>query len=503
MELITTENKIREIENDILNFKIENFDDINKLEYIDNQLRLINDVLVPNLIIPTEPVGIPEKYVKISEKCTCKTQWNIGVKLGYGNGNLYEVCKTGNCSYTLKIQDAGNIFETEVKTLYALQNWKHSPKIYATWTCEGKGYIIMEKVYKLKKINYSNIIGVLQQLHKMKRVHGDLHSGNIMNNKNGDIMFTDFGHSCYFPTGTELCNTMNSKMLLHPLNFELAKRMDYVKFQQSINIQTSLKIWNKLKDIQSQPIYVDNFEDAKLYQDSGRKIIVNKPEFVTFTSDTEKDEIINNFTNYPNIIFMGFEINNTASIYMAMYFQYIPLLLFSHMHTFIFKPVDGYDKYFTAFYDEMDYNTHKVVFEDFEYTNLRSIITYNFPLNNFSSIKHIEFKNMKNLTDISELQSVIYSNIFDVTIHFNNTPMLKQFDVLKNPIMRYNTLKISNYSIDSTIIPHLNTIFTYPKNVILENVSGITENMFKEINNIRKRSFGFDTLDGLQPIQII
>lgn len=149
--------------------------------------------------IPKKP---PNKFARITEKCQMNKVWKKNKRIG--SGSVGSVYLTGEKSpYVLKIQKDDQEFRREVMILKKLVGWKHAPKIEAMWTCKGKGYIVMEK---LEKIKYSKseslkkIQQVLKQLHSKNITFPDCHSDNVMMRKDGTVVLIDFGWSEYFTT---------------------------------------------------------------------------------------------------------------------------------------------------------------------------------------------------------------------------------------------------------------------------------------------------------------
>ncbi len=147
------------------------------------------------VVTPVSPIGTPSKFKKIIEDCQKNKTFKKKKKLGEGKyGSAYQVCKVNDCKFAIKEQNADSEFKHEVDALYALNSWKHSPKIHAAWTCNGKGYIIQDLVYKCKKNpGYDELRKVIDQMRSKGWVHVDIHSGNIMCTKDGTLMLIDFG----------------------------------------------------------------------------------------------------------------------------------------------------------------------------------------------------------------------------------------------------------------------------------------------------------------------
>ena len=129
--------------------------------------------------------------------------WEKKDELGRGqNGVTYIACKDkDDCNYVLKIQDLNEEFYTEVICLESFKNTKNIvPKIYAAWTCDNRGYFVIEKLDKCdptkfdinNKENYKEITNLLKKFKEKGWLHVDIHPGNVMC-KNGKFILIDFG----------------------------------------------------------------------------------------------------------------------------------------------------------------------------------------------------------------------------------------------------------------------------------------------------------------------
>ena len=146
------------------------------------------------------------KTKNLLENCTQVKQWAKKRQLGKGAvGQVYRACKSGNCTFIVKVQKSDAEFKNEVRLLQYLQGWKHVPKLYDAWMCKGKGYIVQEELSDLKmpkKTAYIQLKQIFKQLHSKNVVQPDCHDGNIMQRSDGTIVLIDFGWGAYFPTKT-------------------------------------------------------------------------------------------------------------------------------------------------------------------------------------------------------------------------------------------------------------------------------------------------------------
>jgi predicted Ser/Thr protein kinase len=151
--------------------------------------------------------GAPERISKILEKCELGKSWKKKQVLGSGSvGRTYHVCKGTDCEYVMKVQKDDYEFRNEVKVMRKLRNFKHAPELVGAWTCKGKGYIVEEKLTKLKgtkEEKYKKVKKALKLLNAKRIAFPDCHVDNVMMRKDGTVVFIDFGWATYFSTATE------------------------------------------------------------------------------------------------------------------------------------------------------------------------------------------------------------------------------------------------------------------------------------------------------------
>lgn len=160
------------------------------------------------------PVEVMKKIEYIIGDCDWKRLWKKRKLVGRGSvGCVYSACGKDGCDYVIKIQKDDEEFRTEVDILSRINGWVHGPKIYGVWKCGGMGYIVEEKLVKLKytkAVSLDKIYNILGDLHKKYRiVFPDAHSGNIMMRKDGTIVLIDFGWAVYFKTKKTKINEDN------------------------------------------------------------------------------------------------------------------------------------------------------------------------------------------------------------------------------------------------------------------------------------------------------
>lgn len=143
-----------------------------------------------------------------------------------------------------------NSFENEVALQLSTSSVGLSPVVYNSWVCEyqsiwGNGLqdvLVMDNIYETLydkcKNDYEYHVGVVEiikELHIYGVFHGDLHSRNIMVEKDGKPVIIDFGKSKSMPGSIEevywcilhdlqnLFNTLPSKSILRNLVIEYAR----------------------------------------------------------------------------------------------------------------------------------------------------------------------------------------------------------------------------------------------------------------------------------------
>ena len=147
-------------------------------------------------------VGIPTNFLSIVEDCTQNEIWKKTDKLvGSGKaGSVYIACKTtDDCEYVIKVQEENKEYYTEIEALLSLQHTKAVPKVFAAWTCGKFGYFVIEKLYPCIHHNNNSMwiaVGIkLDIIRKEGYLQVDIHNGNVMCNKQGQVVLIDFGYA--------------------------------------------------------------------------------------------------------------------------------------------------------------------------------------------------------------------------------------------------------------------------------------------------------------------
>ena len=207
--------------------------DVNNLTSIGKSGKLLD-------VTPVAPFSSLSGFENIIENCDQK-QWTQESYISKGKyGQVYVACDTlGSCDYVLKIQNQTNDFHTEVIAMHELQKTGVVPKIYAAWTCKGKGYIIMEKLAICKMTSsekYKQIKKNLEKIYNAGWLFIDIHPGNFLCRNNGkDLVLIDFGWAVKKgPLGDK------QTYPYHPVSedFGLVADWHFLKTLQNYNLET-------------------------------------------------------------------------------------------------------------------------------------------------------------------------------------------------------------------------------------------------------------------------
>lgn len=181
--------------------------------------------------------SVQKRHKSIIEDCMNNEEWIQKTLLGSGlSGKVYIACSRNNpsdCEYALKTQYANEMFYNEVEALQELQGIRGIPKIYQAWTCNGIGYMVLERLYPVDYITKKEgrvIQRITDEMLDKNWLYTDLHSGNIMINKNGNIILTDFGWAVKKRKGT---------YPEHPLSLSYGRPL---RFDELVAVSSSMSL---------------------------------------------------------------------------------------------------------------------------------------------------------------------------------------------------------------------------------------------------------------------
>jgi hypothetical protein len=152
---------------------------------------------------PVKPVGpgIPADFQPVVENCNANLMWAQDDELGKGDvGATYTTSRIPSNpedrEYALKVQEDSTAFRTEVHALVDLKNTGVVVKIHAAWTCDKKGYIVMDKLKECdieETALYGHIATALKTIDDKGWLHTDVRLENVMCQENGSVVLIDFG----------------------------------------------------------------------------------------------------------------------------------------------------------------------------------------------------------------------------------------------------------------------------------------------------------------------
>jgi hypothetical protein len=137
------------------------------------------------------------------EECVKEMQGPINTDCGKVTV-ICDVCENQACDSSvqnliLKEQQINSEFVNEVAIMRRLAEVEYTdaPRILRAFTCNGVGYIIMQRAVTCKKVHTREKIKQLcQDLYDETGIlHMDAHAGNVMCDENGTPQFIDFGLS--------------------------------------------------------------------------------------------------------------------------------------------------------------------------------------------------------------------------------------------------------------------------------------------------------------------
>lgn len=220
-------------------------------------------------------IGIPKSFRDIVEDCTQNNKWKKDKLLGSGKaGSVYIACKTADdCEYVIKIQNQNKEYYAEIEALSSLQHTKAVPKVFAAWTCDKFGYFVMEKLYPCIHHTDNSIwmaVGIkLDIIRKEGYLQVDIHNGNVMCNKEGQVVLIDFGYAVKRTDKgdkQEYPDHIVSENYGIPLTWEYLEIVQENNYNQYLNPKRTQQQKDRDKDIR------------KKYQDAKAKVLLNKQE---------------------------------------------------------------------------------------------------------------------------------------------------------------------------------------------------------------------------------
>lgn len=132
--------------------------------------------------------------------CACNQRWLKMTKLGSGMyGQVHRACRLESSGrYVVKVQPDNSNSRAEVQAYLALAKLRITPKMYAAWSCRGKLYIVLERLFVCTRSPQQTLKRVEVLLDRMEEhgwLHGDVHSGNVMCTRSNRVVLLDFGLS--------------------------------------------------------------------------------------------------------------------------------------------------------------------------------------------------------------------------------------------------------------------------------------------------------------------
>lgn len=119
------------------------------------------------------------------------------MRLGSGvNGAVYLACRekrSEDCDYVVKVQPHNQQAKAELEAYLSLEKERLTPKLHAAWLCNGKMYLVLDRVFECSDLTRSQVKHKLDKLHRLGWLHVDVHKGNVMCDKKGRVVLIDFG----------------------------------------------------------------------------------------------------------------------------------------------------------------------------------------------------------------------------------------------------------------------------------------------------------------------
>ena len=110
-------------------------------------------------------------------------------------GSAYHACSVTNskdCEYVVKVQSNNATAKRELDAYMRLRGNSVVPKMHAAWLCRGRMYIVLDRMFECK-VSLKELKDVLNRFLRLGWLHVDVHPGNVMCNKKGNICLIDLG----------------------------------------------------------------------------------------------------------------------------------------------------------------------------------------------------------------------------------------------------------------------------------------------------------------------
>ena len=111
------------------------------------------------------------------------------------HGSAYHACSVKNskdCEYVVKVQSNNATAKRELDAYMRLRGSSVVPKMHAAWLCRGRMYIVLDRMFECK-VSKKELKDVLNRFLRLGWLHVDVHPGNVMCNKKGNICLIDLG----------------------------------------------------------------------------------------------------------------------------------------------------------------------------------------------------------------------------------------------------------------------------------------------------------------------
>lgn len=113
----------------------------------------------------------------------------------------------------------------------------------------------MELLYQLnipKDKIWENAALLLDEFHEMGYIHGVPHNGNILCNKEGNMVFIDYGSSIYFPSSEHILNNKKIHVEIKKIKKEPGKKIEFI-YPMNMYELSIIDRW-KISTLDSVPI---------------------------------------------------------------------------------------------------------------------------------------------------------------------------------------------------------------------------------------------------------